>query len=256
MVQPQRRIVGRRAVWRDESAFACGSGADVTRGERAVRRLRELLGSGEYPVNGRLPPERELAEHLGLSRSALREGLALLEAEGLVWRHVGRGTFVGRRPLFEGGELSLVSDLTSPREVLEVRLELEPAITRFAALRATATHLNQMEFCLAKSRSVPDLGAWELWDSRLHRTIAEAAHNALLLAVFDAVNAVRTQTVWGRLQQLALSKEGQQTYWSHHRAVVTAIAERDASRAEQLMYEHIACVRDAMAGPAPAAAQR
>lgn len=223
----------------------------MTRAERAVRRLRELLRSGEHPVNGRLPPERELAGRLGLSRSALREGLALLEAEGLVWRHVGRGTFVGRRPLFEGGELALVSDLTSPREVLEVRLELEPSIARLAALRATATHLSQMEHCLAKSRSAADLGAWERWDGRLHRAIAEAAHNALLLAVFDAVNAVRTQTIWGRLQQLALSKEGQQTYWGHHRAVVTAIAERDASTAARLMYAHIACVRDAMAGPEP-----
>lgn len=228
----------------------------MTRAERAVERLRELLRSGEHPINGRLPPERELASELGLSRSALREGLALLEAEGLVWRHVGRGTFVGRRPLFEGGGLSLVSDVTSPTEVLEARLELEPSMARLAALRATTAHLNQMEHCLEKSRSVPDLGAWELWDSRLHRTIAEAAHNALLLAVFDAVNAVRTQTVWGRLEQLALSKEGQQTYWSHHRAVVTAIAERDATTAERLMYEHIACVRDAMAGAAPAGAGR
>lgn len=226
----------------------------MSRAERAVERLRELLRSGEYPVNGRLPPERELAERLGLGRSALREGLALLEAEGHVWRHVGRGTFVGSRPLFEGGELSLVSDLTSPREVLEVRLELEPPVARLAALRATATDLDQMELCLRKSRSVPDLAAWELWDSRLHRTIAQAAHNSLLLAVFDAVNAVRTQTSWGRLQQLALSKQGQRTYWGHHRAVVTAIAEREATRAERLMYEHIACVRDAMAGRAPAAA--
>lgn len=215
----------------------------MARAQEALRRLRKLLEGGRYPVNSRLPPERRLAVELGLSRSALREGLALLEAEGRIWRHVGRGTFVGGRPARRPGELSLVSGLTNPAEVMEVRLLLEPRIAAMAALRATAADLAHMEHCLRKSEAARDAQAYELWDGRLHRAVAEAAHNGLLLALFDAMNAVRGETAWGRLREAVFTPARQRAYCAQHRAFVAAIAERDLPKAEVLMRRHIETVR-------------
>jgi DNA-binding FadR family transcriptional regulator len=65
-------------------------GIVMRRQDRAIEKLDALLAGGRFPLNSRLPPERKLTEDLGLSRSALREGLEVLEAQGRIWRHVGR----------------------------------------------------------------------------------------------------------------------------------------------------------------------
>src|SRR5215470_17906506 len=110
----------------------------MSRRDGSVEKLSQLLASGRYPAQSRLPPERELSVLLGVSRSGLREGLEILEAEGRIWRHVGKGTYVGPRPLEGASGLDLITAITSPAEVLEVRLLVEPLIARLAAMRATA----------------------------------------------------------------------------------------------------------------------
>jgi DNA-binding FadR family transcriptional regulator len=137
----------------------------MSRRDGSVEKLSQLLLSGRYPAQSRLPPERELAGLLGVSRSGLREGLEILEAEGRIWRHVGKGTFVGPRPLQGATGLDLVSAMTSPEEVLEVRLLFEPLIARLAATRATAPEIENIERLLEKSDGARDAKAWR-WPRR------------------------------------------------------------------------------------------
>jgi DNA-binding FadR family transcriptional regulator len=180
----------------------------MSRRDGSLEKLSQLLASGRYPAQSRLPPERELARLLGVSRSGLREGLKILEAEERIWRRVGKGTFVGPRPLGGASGLDLVSAMTSPDEVLEVRLLVEPLIARLAAMRATSSEIENMRRLLEKSEAARDVKAWELWDGTLHRAVAQPAHNQLLLAIFDAVNAMRSQAAWSRLRLVALSPGG------------------------------------------------
>jgi DNA-binding FadR family transcriptional regulator len=219
------------------------NGVTMRRQDKAIEKLDALLSGGRFPANSRLPAERRLTEDLGLSRSALREGLEVLEAQGRIWRHVGRGTFVGNRPLSTPASLSVISSQTSPSEMLEVRLLIEPIMARLAALRATDADIGHMHHLLERSEAARDPKTWELWDGRLHRMVAEAAHNRLLLSLFDAFNAMRNQKTWGQLRQTALTPERRETYCRHHRAYVAAIAKRDPPRAEELMRRHIEAVR-------------
>jgi DNA-binding FadR family transcriptional regulator len=225
----------------------------MRRRDISLRKLSELLQNPEYPVNSRLPPERDLSVQLNLSRSALREGLEVLEAEGRVWRHVGRGTFVGHRPTPEPASLSLITARTSPSEVLEARLMVEPLLARMAATRASGAEIEQMQHLLEKSEAAHDAKTWELWDGRLHRAVAEAARNGLLLSIFDAFNSMRTQAKWSELRAGALTPERHAAYCAHHRAYVEAIASRDPSQAEQVMRRHIEAVRDGLLGVSAAA---
>jgi DNA-binding FadR family transcriptional regulator len=220
----------------------------LSRRDGSVEKLSQLLQSGRYPAQSRLPPERELAGLLGVSRSGLREGLEILEAEGRIWRHVGKGTFVGPRPLQGASGLDLVSAMTSPEEVLEVRLLFEPLIARLAATRATAPEIENIERLLEKSDGARDAKAWELWDGTLHRAVAQAAHNKLLLAIFDGFNAMRSQAAWSRLRLAALSAERLGVYRRQHRAYVGAIAARDPARAETTMRLHIETVKNNLLG--------
>ena len=67
----------------------------------ALKALREFLVDQELSLNGKLPPERQLCAEFGVTRGRLRKAMAVLEAEGQVWRHVGRGTFFGPRPVMK-----------------------------------------------------------------------------------------------------------------------------------------------------------
>ena len=77
-------------------------------------RLRSWLKETELPSSGRLPPERQLAGILGLSRAELRKGLALLEAEGLLWRRVGKGTFLSAPTQRDRPDTISLAHRTSP----------------------------------------------------------------------------------------------------------------------------------------------
>ena len=213
-----------------------------------LNQLRNALGSGQFPDQGRLPAERELAEKFNVSRSTLRTALGILEAEGKIWRHVGRGTFVGERPSIDAPALSALVDQTHPEEVMEVRLVLEPRIAAHAARRATATDIEAMDRCIRKAKTANDVATFELWDGALHRAIATGAHNTLLLTLFDAVNAIRQEAIWGRLKEASLTSKRQRIYNGQHRECVDAIRDRNAVEADKHMVEHLTAVREIMFG--------
>src|SRR5918998_1219230 len=125
---------------------------EETSGVGALMQLRAYLAQAQLPENGRLPPERELAAELGVSRAELRKALATLAAEGRLWRHVGRGTFVGNRPVDAPADVAAMARRTNPAEVMKARLAIEPEIARLAALNATPAHVAQMRACLTRSR--------------------------------------------------------------------------------------------------------
>ena len=214
--------------------------------DSALSRLRAYIRNGPYPPQSRLPAERELSSSLNISRSTLRNALAMLEADGEIWRHVGQGTFVGKRREHEGELLSLPADLSNPSDVMEVRLMIEPGSCALAAHRATTSDFEFMQHCLRKSEAAKDTDTFEMWDSSLHRTITESSRNALLLAVFNAVDSVRKQKIWGQLKEATLNPERKRSYMRQHSLLVSAICGRNANEAEQLMRTHLIAVRDDM----------
>lgn len=205
----------------------------------ALTQLRAFLAQNDYPPDGRLPPERDLCRGLGVTRSALRKALATLEQEGQIWRHVGRGTFIGNRPVESDGEIPLITSQTNPAEVMEARLTFEPELARLAALHATSSDLGEMELCVRRSRSARDWRVYETWDNKLHRAIAQATHNSLLLSLFDTLNTVRRAVVWGRLRVNRSSPEPGHHSYAEHDAVVDAIRHRDMEQAARCMHRHL-----------------
>lgn len=208
-------------------------------------RLNALLETGRFPDQSRLPPERELAVELGTTRSNLRPALAILEAEGKIWRHVGRGTFVGRRSPAGAPALNLLMKATNPTEIMEARLIIEPQVAGLAALRATAGDVAQLRRCLEKGiASVTNIKTYELWDASLHEAIAEASHSALLGALLKALSGLReSDALWGRLKEASLTRERQYVYNEQHRRCVETICNRDARAAEAAMRLHLNTVQ-------------
>lgn len=210
----------------------------MTRGT-AYEKVQSIVTSLEEMPGCRLPAERELAGDLGVSRGALRRALARLESEGRIWRHVGRGTFIGQCPDNDRHGIDALPKTLSPPEVMEARRLLEPNIARLAAVRSTIADIERMEECLRKGEAAKDIASFELWDSLLHQAIAKGAHNSLLFLVFDIINAGRDNDLWGKIKQQSLTITRMQRHARDHVNIVDAIRARDAARASQLMQEHL-----------------
>jgi DNA-binding FadR family transcriptional regulator len=210
--------------------------------DAALLELRSMLSDIDVTADSRLPPERDLAQRLGVQRPALRKALAVLESEGQIWRHVGKGTFVGSRPTIAPGDVSAIARMTNPGEVMRTRALLEPEVAALAALNATPAHVAEMRACLQKSRAAPTWRQYEAWDTRLHRVVAEATQNYLLLALLDTLTAVRRTVTWGRLRANRERPKPDHHSFAEHEEIVDAIAERDREHARDAMRRHLETV--------------
>jgi DNA-binding FadR family transcriptional regulator len=184
-----------------------------------------------FETGDRLPPEREMVELLDMTRSQLRTGLARLEAERAITRQVGRGTFVA-------GD-GRAGDDVSPRDVLAVRLLLEPAMMGLVVANATKSDFDRLEHCLVAAEAAPSQAEFEVWDAALHTAMVEATHNALITELYALITAARDTTVWGELKRASFSAERRLAYDSHHRAIVEALLRRDAATAATKVSEHL-----------------
>jgi DNA-binding FadR family transcriptional regulator len=204
-------------------------------------QLRAWLSRHDFPPNTKLPPERELSEILGVSRGDLRKALATLEEEGQLWRHVGKGTFTGTRAI-DVMSLSEIEHVTNPAEVMRTRLLVEPMIAREAALNATSADVAALHRCVRRTHEAETWRQYETADNELHRLIAEASGNRLLLALFDALNAVRRAVVWGRLRAEPTRPPRDHHSFAEHDRIVRAIEERDIDDAGKAMFTHLRSV--------------
>ncbi|MEO0762724.1 MAG: FCD domain-containing protein, partial [Pseudomonadota bacterium] len=207
-------------------------------------QLRAWLAQHPRAEGERLPPERVLCEELGVSRGELRKALAVLEGRGELWRHVGRGTFIGAAPADSAEATPLVADRTNPSEVMAARLAFEPLLASEAALGATAEDMLEFRACLDGARVAETWRQYEVWDNRLHRAIAVAADNRVLLALFNNLNTIRRAVTWGRLRREDVRPPADHHSFADHEAIVAAIIERDPTSARSLMRTHLARVRD------------
>ena len=205
----------------------------------AATQLRAWLAQRGLPEDGRLPPERELSELLGVSRGNLRKALAELEKNGELWRHVGKGTFIGKKPEENISQIAVIADTTSPLEVMNARLLIEPLLASQAAINATGSDLQKLKKCIVDQRKSETWRQYENADNELHRTIAEASSNTVLLALFDQLNSIRRAVVWGRMRNETLSPSRDHHSFSQHEAIVQAISDRDSKTASTLMYTHL-----------------
>jgi DNA-binding FadR family transcriptional regulator len=217
-------------------------------------QLRQWLATSGLPEDGRLPPERELAARLDVNRAEVRKALAVLEAEGRVWRHVGKGTFATRAVPRGGGErrpdLGEIADGTSPPEAMQARLIIEPELARLAALHATRAQLDEMRRLAVAMRAVPGWAEYEDLDFRFHELIAEASGNRLLLEVERLVNGVRRSVVWGHLARRPVGPSPDYHSFDEHDAIVAAVAQRDRRGAAEAMRRHLESTARALADEA------
>ncbi len=221
-----------------------------------LQDLRDRLGRGDWQAQERLPPERELAAQIGASRATLRRALRELESEGLIWRHQGKGTFVGAAPVQLVRPLDRVIESASIRDLIEARLVYEPALAAAAAEQARPEDIERMRKLALLTGEAQDWRDYEARDDAFHKAIAQASGNPLLIAIYASLVSARGRALWQRQHdavfRLARRLEYSSAQSSMHLAIVDAIAAGAPAKAHEAMSNHLRAIRDLLARSAAA----
>lgn len=217
---------------------------DRAKSMQSAQRIREyvLQAVREHRLKpgDRIPTERELVSKFDAARSAVRKVLSELRSEGVIVRTVGRGTEIASP---RGLPMAAAAADASPAEIFDARLRLEPALVELAVINATSADFERMRECLSRAQRATSAPEFEHWDDALHRSIAAATHNSLVMRVADLISATRLGAAWGRLKQRSLTPALRATYQRQHVALVAALEQRDAKRASERLVEHLLHVR-------------
>jgi DNA-binding FadR family transcriptional regulator len=201
-------------------------------------QIRALVRSGEYTAGQRLPPERDLARQLGVSRPSVREALIALEVEGLVEVRIGSGIYVLGAGNGHDGEVQAAS---GPFELLRARWIIEGECAALAAKSAKKEHIAAIEDALKQMQRIMETDKVQplAADRLFHLRIAEATGNGALVAVVKMLWEERTGPLFAQLEHHYDSPDQWTRAIAEHRVVMDAIAKRDTAGARAAMQRHL-----------------
>lgn len=210
--------------------------------EDLLTQCRRALKDGSLSVGQRLPNERLIAELSGLSRSTVRAVLDTLEREGLIIRHVGRGTYVADAPAQDLDKTS--ADIsTTPAELMEFRLIVEPSLVELIVLTATDAQLESLSEVARLGRDVRYWQQAEDADRTFHRALFDATGNKIFSDLGQRIAHMRDSRSWLRLKEGSFSLEKWTVYHQEHEVIVAALLDRNAEAARNALRRHLGGVR-------------
>jgi len=203
-------------------------------------QIRGLIRSGEFSTGSRLPPERDLARQLGVSRPSVREALIALEVEGLVEVRIGSGIYVRAANGAKHADASAGEEVPGPFELLRARYLIEAECAALAAKSARRPQVEAIEAALDEMQREHDAGKQPIASDRtFHVRIAEATGNGALVHVMKTLWEERTGPLYRQLDQHCESPGVWEASMAEHRAVLEAIAAHDAAAARKAMQRHM-----------------
>ena len=207
--------------------------------QQIADQIRELIDQGGFEAGTRLPPERDLAQQLGVSRPSLREALIALDVEGRVEVRSGSGVYVS------DAKSGLVPTRTaamgeSPSQLMEARSVIEGEVVVLACARVTPELLARlrdllkgMEAAIDRRRARVDL------DRQFHLTLAEMSGNAILQRLIEELFDERHSPISAKISSRFESTRTWKTALAEHEAILKAVEARDPIAAQAAMRAHL-----------------
>jgi GntR family transcriptional repressor for pyruvate dehydrogenase complex len=218
--------------------------------EQVVEQIQAFIRDGELAPGDQLLPERQLAEQLGVSRSALREALSVLVSQGLIEITPGGGAYVREMTvddLVDPLTAVVLKDSQSIYDLLEARGILEVGAARLAAQRADADDLHHIRKAAVEMNSAFRSGATSAAaaaDVAFHAAIVHSAHNSVLENVMAIVSSLMHEVYDEARIRLVEDPERMEYYCASHLEIYEAIREGDANGSAELLATYIEAARN------------
>ncbi len=216
-------------------------------GGQVVEHVRRLLEAGQLKPGDRLPPERDLATQMGVSRPSVRSGLRSLQTMGIVRSRQGSGTYIVDGPPQLGGDplrfLAALHGFTR-EEMFEARRVLEVGTTGLAAERATPEQMAAMaDEVTGMFASLEEPQKYLVHDVQFHRALACGSQNHVLITLIDTLSELFYE---GRRQTIERAKDLRESA-EMHRGIYTSVRARDVDEARRQMDDHLLKAQKAQA---------
>jgi DNA-binding FadR family transcriptional regulator len=218
-----------------------------------IQYVQARIDAGDWPNGHKIPTEKSISSQFSAARNTVRKALSQLESEGMIERHVGRGTFVRSAGNPEHTDPASMSHLAvadaSPADVNEIRVLLEPAVAGLAVARASRSDILHARDCFRRSLAAKQIDEFEHWDAQLHAAVIAATKNDLLMALYDAIQQARQKIEWYEIKRRSLDDVRRGDYDKQHEAIVDALEQRDAIALRDALATHLNAVNKNMLNP-------
>ncbi len=208
-----------------------------------VQQIQELMGSGALKPGSRLPPEREMAQQLGVSRPTLREAVGVLEHLGLVRSLQGNGTYVvnaAQRSLRDPLQELILASEKRLVELAEFRTEVESWAVSLAAQRIEPQELGLLQEILEEMRLGLEQGKpIHRLDADFHVSLARATHNGIYYHVANTIFYLFAEVTRVSHERIFRSQRDKLRLLEEHRAIYEAVAQGNGEEARRLMRAHL-----------------
>jgi DNA-binding FadR family transcriptional regulator len=227
---------------------------------QVLEQIWDLIRNGKLKPGDKLPPERILAQRLGVSRPSVREGIVALEILGLVDTRGGKGNIIKNvdNSSMLNQNYQHLKEEESPFELLEARKIIEVDVAGYAAQKAETEDIALIKHSLDSMREIVDnlsvskeYEKGMQFDREFHISIARATHNAVLLRIVTTLLETLKENLWVRLKEKSWAVPGTpQKYLKEHEEILEAIEIKGRAIARKKMYRHLAGIQRDLFGRA------
>ncbi|WP_392562968.1 GntR family transcriptional regulator [Orbus sturtevantii] len=213
--------------------------------------LKSLLKGGAYKIGDKFPPERDIADTFGVSRTVVREALIMLELENLITVKKGSGVYVIGLPNETLSEFDTLPEETDfgPFELLQARQLIESNIAAFAATQIVKSEILALRTILEQERQILENGLLDDYsaDEMFHITIAKATKNSVLESLLDDLWRKRhASKMWHKLHSRIQDHSYRKKWLYDHEKILQALQMKDAKAARQAMWQHLENVKQTL----------
>ena len=209
--------------------------------ERVITYIKSEILKGNLKQGEKLPPERELAEKLGVGRNSVREALRTLSLMGFISSTQGAGNFVScdiEKNLAESTQMMMLLGATDYRQVSELRQGLENQAVLLASERITPAQLSELEDIVWQLRDENDLARSTALDKRLHYLIGEAAGNPLIMVILRAMSETIDDFISHMREKMMEDEVYRKRLQDSHQGIVLALQDHNGAEAVRMMGKH------------------
>lgn len=212
--------------------------------QQIIDQIQRMIMDGTFKNGDKLPPERQITEQLGVSRSSLREALKALEVLGLIESKHGGGSYISNNigaSILKSISIAFRLNGGTVNEILELRYALERESVRILTLKGTDEQIKQLEDIVDRMDEKQSEDEKVRLDIEFHNTLIKNTNNILFQIIADSISELLELFIKGIREIYNNDNENMKTYYfvEQHRNIVNAIKERDPDKAFKVLCEHL-----------------